>query len=394
MNWIDDLRENEIAIISSQFPHLDAQIFNEQFVFYYDETNNFRKIRLAPEEEQVNIENINTTFVLGGILLDKEVKPISIEEVKKLFNLQPTVKEIKLRYFGKGDFLDILNSSKLLRFWDWILENNIYIHLSATNILYFSIVDIIDSVLVLNFEKWRGRMRLYYTSAPNSIKNGISFENYYLTSIFLLKDELYRAIIESIDKVIKLFIKYQYPNIKKAKITEFYRKLFSILKIHEKEFPHLYTFLELFYKPKEAPFITDNESYILLDNFSIFYMRNVNLFRNSHHIFDAERTIIKDFQGTFPLNNYEFQDSSKNIFIQLSDVIVGFAGKLFDFILNTDRKSIASVNLSEIQKQNLLKWIEIVNLSEKKCPAFFHAVMPLKTFEEKIEIFYSKVFNN
>ena len=395
MDWIDDfdkLRENEIAIINSQFPYVKNSIFNERFVFYYDETNNFRKVRLAPEKGGVNIENINTTFVLGGILLDEEVKPISIEEAKKLFNMQPTVKEIKLTHFGKGNFLDILNSSKLLRFWNWLLENNIYIHLSATNILYFSIVDIIDSVLALNFEEWQKRMQLYYTLAPNTIKNAISFENYHLTCLFLLKDELYRAIIKDIDNVIKLFIRYQYPNIKKVKITEFYRELFSILKIHEERFPHLYTFLELFSEQKDAPFITDNESYILLDNFFVFYMRPVNLFRNSYHIFDAEKTIIKDFQRTFPLNNYEFQDSIKNIFIQFSDVVVGFAGKLFDFILHTNKKSIASIILSEIQKQNLSKWLKIVNLSEGKCPAFHHVVMPLKTFREKIEIFYSKVF--
>lgn len=388
---MEDLREYEIEIILSQHPYLDPKIFDEKFVFYYDETNNFRKV-LLKEEGKFNIDNINSTFVLGGLVLEEELEPLSIEEARTLFNLQPTIREIKLKHFGQGNFIDILKSKKLSKFFEWILEKNIYIHLSATNLLYYSIVDIIDSVI--DFSKWEKELKLYYNAYLVNIGvPPISFENYYRESLFLLKNELYEAIIYNIKKVTSLFIKYNYPNIDKSKVREFYNNLFEIINIDEKKHPHLYTFYELFSSPKEAPFITNNEDKVLIDSFLTFYTRNVILFRNSKHIFDEEKSIINELRKYNPIENlnYEFKNSKNNTFIQFSDVIVGFAGKFYDYILNTDIITIKNLNLDDIQRLNLSKWIKIINRSEDKCPAFTQAILPLKSFLEKKEIFFSKV---
>ncbi len=390
---MEDLREYEIEIILSQHPYLDPKIFDEKFVFYYDETNNFRKV-LLKEEGKFNIDNINSTFVLGGLVLEEELEPLSVEEARTLFNLQPTIREIKLKHFGQGNFIDILKSKKLSKFFEWILEKNIYIHLSATNLLYYGIVDIIDSVI--DFTKWKRRLKLYYEifHSLNFEIPKILFEDYFMQSLFLLKNELYEAVTSNIEKVTNLFIKYNYPNIDKSKISEFYKNLFKIININEKEHPHLYTFYELFSNPNEAPFITDNKDKVLIDSFLSFYIRNVILFKNSKHIFDEEKSIINELKDFNPIKklNYEFQNSKNNTFIQFSDVIVGFAGKFYDYILNTDIPTIKNLNLNDTQESNLAKWIEIVDRSKNKCPAFTQVILPLKSFSEKKEILFSKAF--
>ena len=136
------LRESSILLYSYMNPNLN---FDTDWIFYYDETNNFKKLHIKDRTDfNVNIEN---NFVLGGLCHDLS---INIDESLIFSNipLQKSAKEVKLKHIANGSFLEILKSTKLTVFMENIIKMPLYIHYQSLNPLYYSLVDIIDSILV------------------------------------------------------------------------------------------------------------------------------------------------------------------------------------------------------------------------------------------------------
>jgi len=277
---LDDLREN----LGISIEKLD-----DSFIFYYDETNNIRKLYLLKEKYfNIGLDNVYKNFILGGVCFSKEIDKVKIDDLKKNLKLQKNIKEIKLKHIAKGNFLECLTSNKLNIFLKW-LKNNSYIHFSSINFLFWSIVDIIDSAIYL-----------YKELVP------LHFD---------LKTVFYEIIKSNYEYFIDLFIEYEYPNIKREKANEFLDKLkiairtkyqnidIDLLKIDKNIFNKL-TEILLFLledsKNKELAFIMDEEDHILINDLSEFYLRPIYTFVNSKHIFDVENNIKKIFE------NYEF----------------------------------------------------------------------------------------
>ena len=84
--------------------------------FYYDETNNIRRLHLTP-----NGLNVRTPqcFVLGGVVHPGAVPPLELEELRRAFGLRKSSLELKLEYLGKGDFLSLLNTPRIDLFLGW-----------------------------------------------------------------------------------------------------------------------------------------------------------------------------------------------------------------------------------------------------------------------------------
>ena len=133
-------------LINEYFKIIQSELlinFSKNNIFYFDETNNHRKIWL--KEDNFNV-NTNLNFILGGIVLDKD-KNLNLNELKKLLKIQPNVKELKSKHIDSSkDIKEFLNNNKVMLFLNYLKENNIFIHYFNINNLYYSIVDIVDSL--------------------------------------------------------------------------------------------------------------------------------------------------------------------------------------------------------------------------------------------------------
>ena len=259
---------SDIRIITKMLA--PAADFDGSFNFYYDETNNIRKFYVRETEFNCSF---TANFVLGG-LVNEGIQP----DIKPLFdklNLQKNIKEVKFKHIAKGDFLDCLKSRKLNCFLKYLFGNNLYIHYSSINILYWAIVDIVDSIIA---------------NSEVAMQLDLSFSNY-------LKNDLYRLARLEIESVIELFYKFEYPNIKKESLLKFIEELILIFDkyIETQEFhfglESLRQILKEAKKNNSLPFIMDEKDHILIKDFSQFYLRPIYLFKNSNHIFDNEVAI-------------------------------------------------------------------------------------------------------
>lgn len=355
---------NEIRdMVKAVTPRAD---FESSFTFYYDETNNIRKFYV--KENDFNYA-FSSNFVLGGVVLEGDAP-----DLKQMFeglNLQKSVKEVKFKHVANGNFLDCLTSNKLSYFLDYLLANNIFIHFSSVNILYYSIVDIVDSAIV---------------SSEAAMELDHSFSLH-------LKNDLYKLAKIEIDSVVELFYRFEYPNIKKERLTSFIESLSSLfdryLQTNEFHFglESLRQILKEAKKKGSLPFIMDEEDFILLKDFSQFYMRPIYIFKNSTHIFDNEVSIaeildnVQFKDGANLLKTYTFEDSKNSQLLQVSDVIVGLIGKLTNFFNTHSQDEIFQCmnSLTDMQANNIDMLLKLILKSNEKNVGFLHSI---DSFEE------------
>jgi hypothetical protein len=333
--------------------------FDSAFTFYYDETNNIKKFYVR--ENDFNY-SFTSNFVLGGLV--HVGQPPNVQPLIDSFNLQKTAKEIKFKHIAYGDFLECLKSEKLRLFLQFIKDSDLFVHYSSLNILYWSIVDIVDSAIA---------------NSEVAKKLGPQFGNH-------LKNDLYKLCRLEIDSVIELFYKFEYPNIKIESVIPFIEALASLFEgyIDTPDFhfglESLRQILKEANKTESLPFIMEEEDYILLKDLSHFYLRPIYLFKISTHVFDNEdsiREILKDYKlldGQDEIKNYTFVDSQTSSLIQLSDVFVGLMGKLTNYLNTSSREKIGSdfSSLSAIQKTNIDLLIEVIDKSHERNIAFLH----------------------
>lgn len=351
---------------------------NENYTFYYDETNNIRKFHL---KEYGYNSSLNTIFVLGGVM-HKNIQ--SNSNVKKLFEdleLQKTIKEVKLKHLTKGDFIKSLKSKKLNHYLKWLYNSDLYIHYYCLNLLYYSIVDIVDSAIANSKEE-----RDLLINNSRSIKNS-----------------LYIIIKNKKEKFENLFFKYGYPDIKREDIRDFTKNLLSLIEesmINSKLNKELIILKQILNKSLEEEkliFLTEENENVLINDFLQFYLRPLYMFKNSNHIFDNEDKIESLFQDVElkyygkTLNNYRFLDSLSSDYIQISDVFVGLVGKFAMFI---NSKNVGEIKekieaLNTLQKENFKLFKKIINKSEKMNKALISAAVSdneRKKYDELLSI--------
>jgi hypothetical protein len=359
-NSMIDFEITEIEAVTRIAQLMNPRIdFDTPYIFYYDETNNIKTFYVR--ENDFNF-TFTANFVLGGLVYQgdqPEVQPL-IDS----FRLQKTAKEVKFSHIAFGDFLDCLKSQKLKLYLQFLKDSNIYVHYSSLNILYWSIVDIVDSAIL---------------SSDSASELGLPFANH-------LKNDLYKLARLEIDAVIELFYKFAYPNIKAQDVTAFVEALTDLFEayIDTDEFhfglESLRQILKEVKKEDSLPFIMDEEDYVLLNDFSQFYLRPIYTFKGSTHVFDNEDSIrdtLKNYRildkGS-EFKNYSFVDSQDNKFTQLSDIFVGFMGKFTQY-RNThtiDEIKVDIESMTQLQLENLNLFIDVIKKSVQKNPAFHH----------------------
>lgn len=334
---------------------------DDVYTFFYDESNNFRKLHLT--EEGFNIENFDN-FVLSGIALKGQVTDINYDKLFEDLKLQKNVKEIKTKHIGKGAFLDFVNERKVKAFLSWLNNEDIYVHYFNLNSVYWSVVDIIDSII----EK-----------KPHQ---------FYFMHHMSIKSDLYNLVKSDEIAFFNMLKEFNYPNIKSDKLPLFISFLSDFVITKSVNIDHFRReiLLSLFKNLEDLDelfFIMNETDNILINNFLPFYVRTLYIFKNSKHIFDDEDSIEKIMHhfpmkdGTKDLHNYQFSNSKTFKGIQISDLVSGLLGKYFSFIKDMNISEMYKVksNLNERQKENLELMRQIISKSDKQSNGFFNSVM-------------------
>lgn len=334
---------------------------DDNFTFYYDESNNIRKLHLT--SKGLNVEK-SCNFVLAGIVHKGDCHSADFESLKKSLCLQKSAKEIKLKHIGKGSFERILASEKLNTLLQWLLDNDFYIHYFSLNVLYWSIVDIVDSVI----------------ENLNPVER-----EFFIQSHMLVKSDLYKVIVSNEALFLETLRKYEYPNIKNDKVNEFSNFLISFVKENSEVLSEdrkylLNKFMEGAEGSTELFFIMNEEDHVLISDFFIYYLRNTYLFKNSKHFFDEEKEIEAIFnkydlvdRGVV-INNYSFVNSEEVLEVQISDVLAGLLAKYSTFLSDTSKGQIKIIKsgLNQRQLSNLKLLEKLIDKSDAVSRGFFY----------------------
>ena len=355
-NTLKTKYENKTGNVKTEIPVeaivptvLDNFNRNEKYTFYYDETNYFGKFWV---EERQNIQpcfnfDIDKDFVLAGIVTRNEHRPVDKEQLWQRLHLSPQVKELKFKkQFSMPDFVQTLGKGRVNQFLHYIDEQGYYIHVAHVNAFYYSIVDIVDSVLSLeDIEEYKGTNQLDFRYELNRIKA-----------------QLFELLYPCRAEVAALFSVYEYPDLKKENMDEFCQKLVKLFGSRRElsmDLKFLSGMIQKAGKQKDLVFLERNIPNVLMENLAFLYFHFIALFPNSKHIFDnqqeirrkVDKYVVVDGEKN-KLENYEYVDSKNEIMIQISDVISGIWGMLYSFLNEHDNNGIRKM-VSELNKEQL-----------------------------------------
>ena len=331
---VDD--ENILCFLDGVFNH---------YTMYYDESNNCLKFKFKDADGDLNVD-YTEDYVLAGVAFEGTEPPMDIDAVFSKLRLQKSITDVKLKHLigkvpeGAHKFLHVLDSAKVESVLIDILSvDNLYIHWSAINLLYYSLVDIVDSVL----------------SVPeyhNEIKN-VLFK-------YARRDE---------KCVLPLLAHYKYPNVEPSKIKDYCFAMVGWIENIEPddvEDEFLLEFLrqELKAAGKKAdlPFLIDNDDHVMIDGFSADYMSRMGIFQGSTHIFDEISEVQEVLEhtpidGKFLFNRAEFrfEKSHGSKWLQLCDIVAGIMASFFTFANRVTLDEFVPMigTLNEQQKRNL-----------------------------------------
>lgn len=337
------------------------------YTIYCDESSNAIKFRFKDETGKLNVDWRND-FVLAGIAYEGNTPPFDIDELFASFKLQKTVTDAKLgniaKYKGNdvNRFVDILKSTKVTLFLNALWNSNTYIHWSTQSLLYFALVDIVDSMIEIPY-------------MLNEIKN-----------------ILYKYVRLELDCFLEFLARYSYPNIKKEKVEDFCEEFISWIESIEPESYDDEFCLEFLRqgakssrKSGELVFITeskDDESQddFLIENFVPIYASRLGEFPSSTIHFDKCDIIEKNIAELanvicdIKTPPYDFLISTNNRRIQLCDFVSGIIAALLAFVNenNIDEIDAKIKSFDETQKYNLKLLTQLIRRSSTKNKYFDH----------------------
>ncbi len=331
---IDVNEMRDLAILAHGLIQADAV-----YTLYYDETQNVRRLHVTPEGLNVRAPQC---FVLGGIAHSGQPRNLGFEAIRPALRLQPSAKEMKFAQIATGDFPSILRSQRLATLLEWLLAEGLFVHYQATDPLYWSTVDMIDSIL-----SEYGDPRLYGIGPP-------------------LKSDLHLILRADLEDLVSLFQRYAYPDVGRERRRDFLQELLDRVAARRGMLPDfnarmLRDVLKIGVQLDALPFLEDAEPHVLIDDFAAFYLNRVYMLKNASHILDTERVIMERLDATplvdagKPFRNFRFiENSESEIGIQISDVVVGLFGKFFAWAIAAGRAEVAETRaaLSPIQERN------------------------------------------
>lgn len=353
---------------------------NQKLIFYYDETGNFRKLSLSSDKDNGFNQELSSSFVLGGIVLETEITEHKVQKLMSCIKVNnPPPKEIKSKHIiGKGnDYSKHINSENLNILLKWLIENKISIHYTSYCTGYSICKTIIDTIVT---------------------SNDIG-EKTFLLKIFFEK------VLEDQRGVAEILENFKYPFFEANNAEAFWNKLIVWLNFNEfyKKFDNVnYTknintllininismmkkldnYLRVAAENKEIIKDTHESAKggIILRDLLPYYELPTILLKKSQHIFDHETEIEKIILNN-PLyrknKNYKFVDSEYEA-ITVCDWIVGILGKTFEFLRHTNESKMVEFvqKLNKRQRENLILLGNLIKESGEKNPYF------IRTYDE------------
>ncbi|MFM5404695.1 DUF3800 domain-containing protein [Aeromonas veronii] len=383
-----------------------------KYTFYYDESQNVRKLYLSNKVDGYNIDHDKhkdnaVNFLLGGIAHRGDCINIDIDSLKKIIELQSNAKEFKFNHVARGDFLSVLNSRKLTGFLEWLCNSDLYVHYFNLNMEYWAYLDIVEDCILhcLTLKELEFKSDVHFRMYSDAHKN-----------------VLYNVVCDNRVGFIRLLKEYDFPYLK-GRENEFMKMLYMLvmsynIKVHsdprKNQYEKLYanSLRELILLCLETGIddltltmdirtdVVKSDDRILVDGFSTFYQHRANQFPDSQHIFDEERIVEKDLARRKEHSDelkelkYRFVKSTDNELIQVSDVIAGFLQKYFHYLNKTKISEVCDgrKNLNEQQMKNVNLIQKLINKSDSEDEKLLFYVMSSLEHEKHIAFMYPEKY--
>lgn len=217
-------------------------------------------------------------------------------------------------------------------------RGGVAVHYHAQDNLYYSIVDIVDSLIAMSIHRAT-----------------VIFERE-------LKNELYLCALQDPITFLNELSGFGYPNVSRSKVRsfcEFIQWVISLRQSTERPPEEMEGFfletlrqmVKAASKEESLAFLKGNKDDSLVDDFSSHYTMACAVLPNATHIFDEESYVSMELAK--PLNNYIFVDSKSEPLVQLADVWVGFLSRLFafldDWMRNPDDRHLQSQEIDNLR---------------------------------------------
>lgn len=333
----------------------------KRYRLYYDETNNIRRLVLTGTG--LNHDALDC-FVLGGIALEPGAELPDVAALKAELRIQSSAPEMKLKHLVKGDYAACLESRKVEHFLAWLLAAPAYIHYSNFSVLNWSIVDLIDSLIVS--ERFRHLIALHDE----------------------LKNELHALVRQDPLSYFRLLKTFDYPNVAVERISEFVRAVRAFLFRNGYVFRNIatMTLCDLLHEAEHdttLDFLVGNETDALVDSFDIVFLNRLATFTNATHVFDDEPRIRPSLErrpivcGDHPIT-YRFANSRSEPAIEVSDVLCGILGKHFSCMekLSIEQLEAWKATLSDQQCRNVALLANLIDKADEECRALIFNQAP------------------
>ncbi|EOX6815097.1 DUF3800 domain-containing protein [Pseudomonas aeruginosa] len=352
---VDNLREGILPLRNWNMP----------VRLYHDETNNIRRLTLS--ELGLNAPD-NKTFVIGGVALLPGTEIVEWPRLRQLLRMQPSATEIKFEHLAKGNYEEVLDSRKLASFLQWLLDKNMMVHYSALDPLYWSILDIIESL---------------------QADDRFQVNEYHME----LKTELHHAVVQNLSGFLSLLHGFGYPNVLRGQTRSFMEAVLEFVNEHVPQDRSAATWWlrqtlrrAARLTSVELVFLHDTKPGELISDFSTHFLHRIYVFKNASHVFDEE-TYVEKVLSQFELRegerrlDYRFADSKAEPGIQLSDVVAGLVGRHFSYLKDHSLKELMErrAGFSELQLANLARLRTLIERSDAFSDGLFHVLMPLDT---------------
>lgn len=343
---------------SDKVLQLSPEYRNRMETLYYDETDNYKQVRIK-DNGKLNIKT-DACYVLGGIQAENVISTVEMHEA--LFKKN----ELKAVHDLKGDFIAILRKQVVDHFLKLVYSQRWCFHFLMAQPIYYSIVDIVDSL----------------------------FDNEVLTLNY--KSLLYRIIRYDLDSSISIMKKYKYPNVKEKEVVSFLDELTTLVEnyllLHKQDVYEegaindlLFSINEVKNGNKKLTFLSNEESNLWVNSFSGFYRKEIASFPAKKLIFDQEDQLENQLRkdpivvnGT-ELSNYSFSKSSEDPMIQLSDYVVAILKKYFVFLdRDFDKIEQDVLKFDEGQLSNFMIFNTILLYSKEFNPLFHNYISSYK----------------
>jgi len=325
------------------------------YTFYHDETNNIKKLHI--NGGSLNIAEIKV-FVLGGIVHAGTPRPIDLAALRQDLRIQASAREIKLKHVARGGFLEILQSEGLSKVLQWLMQNDLFVHYAELDPLFWSFVDIIDSIL---------------HAQPELVGQ----------DPMILKSDLTELLRADLPSTVQLFDKFGYPSLADVDRRPFIEGLLDIIERNQELVDHfnymmLKGVLQAGRTATSLDFIEGNVRHLLMEEFGSFYRHRLMLFKYSAHIFDEEYTVRDTLEAIplvsdgAPFKNHTFANSEQEPGIQVSDVVAGVLGKMHTYFTETSADEVFEMRdgLSGISLRNALLLRDVISASHAENIAF------------------------